>query len=359
MKLKFIVLLFSCFMIFSCAPSIYTNISIPKPALSENQNIAVYDEKDISPPNSKVLGIVVLGDSGFTTNCDFETMIEIAKSESRKAGGNAIKIIKHILPNFFGSSCHRIEANILEISEKNSIDLANNIDIDTVKKSKVNLNNSLISNTDKKLTRFVLSSSIGYGYRLAKLGPGFNRFQEDYFSGLKSGYNYDLSLYYRFKSTSSYGFGVKYNVFNASNSANNVSVTNLQTGFVKNGSISDDITFTFIGVSYIFDFRNPNSKHEFFSEFAFGLLDYNNNSKVVNENYKITGATFGSFIGLGYNYRASKNFSIGPQVNFINGNLSGFDSVGPDGIKKTIKLPKGTFESLVRIDVTFHCLYRF
>lgn len=357
--MKFLLFFVCCFLIFSCAPSISTQISTAKPALSENTNVKFFDEKDSVPQNAIVIGIVRLGDSGFTTNCDLETMINIAKSEARKSGGNAIKITEHILPNFFGSSCHRIQANILDINENNSTDFVNNIVADSINKSKISANNSIISKLNKQQTRFILSSSFGFGYRLAKPSSGLNKFEKDYINGLKSGYNYDLSLYYRFKSTSNYGFGVKYNVFNVSNNANYVIVTDKITGFEQFGSISDDIKLSFVGLSYIYDFRNPNSKHEFFTEFALGLIDYNNNSRVINDNYLITSSTFGTFIGLGYNYRVAKNFSIGPQVNYINGNLSGFDSVGPDGIKKTIKLPKDTFESLGRIDITLHCLYRF
>ena len=297
--MKVLFLFVGCFLIFSCAPSISTQISSTKPALAENLNVKFFDEKDNIPENSIVLGNVRLGDSGLTINCDFETMINIAKSEAKKAGGNAIKITKHILPNFFGSSCHRIEANILEISEKNSTDLVNNIDTDTINKSKIGTNKNTISTTDNKQTRFIMSSSFGYGYRLAKVASELNKFEQDYINGLKSGYNYDLSLYYRFRSTSNYGFGVKYNVFNVSNKANNVVVTDKITGFEQFGSISDDIKLSFVGLSYIYDFKNPNSKHEFFMEFALGLIDYKNSSRIINDNYLITGSTFGTFIGLG------------------------------------------------------------
>lgn len=344
---------------FSCAPSISLQTNSKRAALTDSQNVVVYNENEAVSQNFTLIGNVSLGDSGFTTNCDFETMINIAKNEARKIGGNALKITKHILPSFFGSSCHRIQADILDISQNVIIDSLNKKDSDTLKKSQSKINITNTSTPDLKLTRFILSSNFGYGYRLAKLPSSFNKFEQDYYGGLKSGYNYDLSIYYRLKSKSSYGFGIKYNVFNSSNTANNIVVTNNKTGIVLNGSISDDITLTFTGLSYIYDFKNSNSRHEFFSEFSFGLLNYKNYSKIINDNYLITGSTFGSFIGLGYNYRVAKNLSIGPQVSYINGNLSGFDVVGPNGIKETIKLPKDTLESLGRIDLTFHCLYRF
>ena len=44
-------------------------------------------------------------------------VLNMAKLEARKAGGDAIKIIKHRPPSLFGSSCHRITAKILRIGD--------------------------------------------------------------------------------------------------------------------------------------------------------------------------------------------------------------------------------------------------
>lgn len=42
------------------------------------------------PDSTEVLGKVKIGDSGFTTNCSYEAVINKAKMGSRKVGGNAI-----------------------------------------------------------------------------------------------------------------------------------------------------------------------------------------------------------------------------------------------------------------------------
>lgn len=66
------------------------------------------------------LGEVKIGDTGFSTNCDYETVIDAAKLEARKVGGNAIKIVSHQNPDFV-SSCHRITATIYKITSSNVI----------------------------------------------------------------------------------------------------------------------------------------------------------------------------------------------------------------------------------------------
>ena len=69
----------------------------------------------LEPEKAEVLGLVRIGDTGFTTNCSYDIVVESAKLEARKAGGNMIKITDHTLPSVLGSSCHQITARILKV----------------------------------------------------------------------------------------------------------------------------------------------------------------------------------------------------------------------------------------------------
>jgi hypothetical protein len=102
-------------MVTSCSPKISTSVSKQYNVLDYKEDVLVFGLEDDEPYYSERLGTVKIGDTGFTTNCNFETVIEKAKMEARKIGGNAIKIIKHDLPNPWTSSCHRITAAILKI----------------------------------------------------------------------------------------------------------------------------------------------------------------------------------------------------------------------------------------------------
>lgn len=101
----------------SCNPKISTSLSKSYPPLDYKQDVVVISLYQQVPDNSEVLGQVKIGDSGFTTNCGYEAVIGKAKLEARKAGGNAIKIIKHTPPSLMGSSCHRITAKILKVED--------------------------------------------------------------------------------------------------------------------------------------------------------------------------------------------------------------------------------------------------
>ncbi|MDD5570868.1 MAG: hypothetical protein PHD97_06890 [Bacteroidales bacterium] len=111
-RLIFVLVIFS---IIACSPKVTTNISKTYPALDYTKEVIVIGLSEAAPPSAIEIGTVKVGDSGFSANCGWEKVIEEAKTEDRKAGGNAIKIIEHKQPKAMGSNCHRITAKILRI----------------------------------------------------------------------------------------------------------------------------------------------------------------------------------------------------------------------------------------------------
>lgn len=99
----------------SCNPKISTSISRTYPPLDYKQEVIVIGLDQSEPDNAEVLGQVKIGDTGFSTKCGYEIVIDKAKLEARKAGGNAIKIIDHKPPTVMGSTCHIITARILKV----------------------------------------------------------------------------------------------------------------------------------------------------------------------------------------------------------------------------------------------------
>ena len=130
---KFLIFLVGLFIFaISCSPKISTSISKNYAALDYRENVVVFGLEDAEPENAELLGTVKIGDSGFTTDCSLETVIEKAKTEARKIGGNAIKITKHDSPSTLGSSCHRITANILKIDDTKDYKVATTIPNDSL-----------------------------------------------------------------------------------------------------------------------------------------------------------------------------------------------------------------------------------
>lgn len=98
----------------SCAPKIRTNVYHQFPELDFDQQINLLSQTDPLPSNAAKIGEVKVTDSGASTNCDLELVLDYAKYEARKIGGNLLKITHHQPPGFH-SSCHQIEADIYRV----------------------------------------------------------------------------------------------------------------------------------------------------------------------------------------------------------------------------------------------------
>jgi hypothetical protein len=114
-KCIFVLLIISLIVLSSCNPKISTSLTKNYPPIDYKQEILVIGLGQEEPKNSEVLGVVKIGDTGFTTKCGYDIVIDKAKLEARKAGGNALKIIEHKPPTILGSTCHRIKAKVLRV----------------------------------------------------------------------------------------------------------------------------------------------------------------------------------------------------------------------------------------------------
>ena len=104
----FITILFIC----NCSPKIRTIISNSDyKKLDDNIDIIFINESEV-PENSKYIGELKIGDSGFTTDCGYEKIMNEAKIEAKKLGGNIIQVIEIKEPQKWGSTCYRLKAKI-------------------------------------------------------------------------------------------------------------------------------------------------------------------------------------------------------------------------------------------------------
>jgi len=118
-KVNFIFI--SLIVLISCNPKISVQINKSYPVLDYKKEVMVIGLKQKIPEGSEEIGFVKVEDTGFTMDCSYEIMVDKAKLEARKIGGNAIKITKHLKPSA-KSSCHQIEAKILYLENLNNVD---------------------------------------------------------------------------------------------------------------------------------------------------------------------------------------------------------------------------------------------
>ncbi|MBN8680438.1 MAG: hypothetical protein J0M29_19590 [Chitinophagales bacterium] len=110
-KLLFLALLFS-----ACAPQMELTKS---PTLSKYPPVEPYEAFALLPDsnllqNKVYLGDIIIRDAGFTMDCDFETVVQLAAEKSRKLGGNCFVLTKHKKPGL-SSSCHQIRGKVYHI----------------------------------------------------------------------------------------------------------------------------------------------------------------------------------------------------------------------------------------------------
>jgi hypothetical protein len=112
------LVLVALFVATACSPKVSKTIINSYAPLDYKEDVLVLGLHTPVPEGAEKIGTVKIGDTGFTMVCGWNTVIDKAKMEARKAGGNAIKITQHKTPDII-SSCHRITADILRVDSQN------------------------------------------------------------------------------------------------------------------------------------------------------------------------------------------------------------------------------------------------
>ncbi len=331
----------------SCAPKISTSISKNYGTLDSKMRVNVFDLNDSVPLNTEVLGYVKIGDTGFSTNCSWDVVIDKAKNEARQVGGNAIKIVDHRPPSLMGSTCHRIKAIILKVSNSEIVSMTNKNDSlsNFGDVTAAVYNDSVIENIQYPKFRFAING--GWSTRVAKLSDNIPEDFRQYSKELKSGFSYGLDLSYYFFEQA--GFGLMYNVYRSQNSIDNVNVIS-PTGYIS-GRISDDISIGFVGAFYSTRLLNATKKNSLLLNMGIGYMGYKNNGVLISDYATLKGSTLGICWDIGYDIGISKNIAIGFQLSSLIGTLTKYE-LSSRNKTEIIKLEKDNYESLSRIDLS-------
>jgi S1-C subfamily serine protease len=105
----------------SCALTVRTTTTTNYKPNTSNAPIIVYGLNDRTPNQTQRIGTIKIGDSGFSVNCGWDQVLQKAKSECKKIGGNAIKL-EYVKEPDFSSTCYRINAAALIVPEQKFID---------------------------------------------------------------------------------------------------------------------------------------------------------------------------------------------------------------------------------------------
>ncbi len=116
--LLIVVLLLLGELLSSCSPRVTSQFSSQYSAVADTVDIMVLPLGTDIPDEAEVLGTVSIGDSGLTppSKGTYEKVISLASQEARSAGGNALLVTRHQLPDIMYST-HRMEFKVLKIDK--------------------------------------------------------------------------------------------------------------------------------------------------------------------------------------------------------------------------------------------------
>jgi len=332
-------ILFLCLTIFlsSCSPRITTSLIKKEKPISRNAIVTVYDKNDTLPTVIEKLGTTKVNDNGSTAEFDYNYVIDIAKLEASKNGGNAIRIIKHQIPNIFNTG-HEVYADILKIDTSIVHQRFNQKPEESYMKI--------------PYPHLRLAINGGYAYNLGKDAPAFDTRIQTYNNRMRSYLNFGAEINY-FVVNGQMGIGINYENVTSQNSLSGV--TYLSAGQIfSNNTLSDNLNIQYIGPMYTAISRQITKngiKDALIINVGMGNLSYTDTKIVDLNNYKITGSTLGTYYSIGYDRFISKNMALGIQLSYIRGLLGNYNLF--DGTSTThVQLDNNSYQSLSHVSLT-------
>lgn len=86
--MKKTAVIFLSVFLFSYAPAVqYTHLVKLEKQKNPGDPIAVFQQYEKLPPNALIIGRISIGDTGFSTGCDYNTVLTLAQDKARQEGG--------------------------------------------------------------------------------------------------------------------------------------------------------------------------------------------------------------------------------------------------------------------------------
>ena len=100
------------FGLLGCIPKITLSLINQQLALSLEESVALLDVYHHLPEGDNTLvGQIRFQDSGFSTDCNFNSLLNRARQEARRHGANIVKIIEKRAPDLI-STCYRLKIEL-------------------------------------------------------------------------------------------------------------------------------------------------------------------------------------------------------------------------------------------------------
>lgn len=225
----------------ACSPRVTTKIVKSYPAVVAVDSVCIYESGDTIPNSAEPIGYVSVKDAGTTTKCKYDQVLQIARRETAKAGGNGFAVTEHKEPALWGSSCHQISGTMLHISDWTIDVQAPNPVADAIEAENV----ALVERMKKRQAPAnTISLDVGFGYVYSKIYTPYRTYNG------KSGV--DWKLEYDRVYRNGIGFGLQYSGFRANFSEGGyMLLTYIAPSFIGRVKLADAWILKFgIGIGY-------------------------------------------------------------------------------------------------------------
>ena len=175
----------------------------------------------------------------------------------------------------------------------------------------------------------------GYAYRTAKVSDQISSQYQDYMKKLKSGFVLGGDIHYFVSEP--LGFGLKYS-FNKHKNEEGIDV-------------KDDISMHYIAASMLNRYVLVNPRNTFLLGINLGYQSYKDKTIVIGNHVDVTGSTAGFGLDAGFAHQLSAGSAIHFGLAYNMATLYKI-KVGQGSIKQTVKLEKGQYEGLSRLELT-------
>lgn len=293
------VLFTTVFLLSGCTPKIFVARTQYYPPLSVLDSIYILTSENTVPPNAKLIGSIEITDRSPSAQSRFQDIIQQAKEEARKMGGNILYITKHIRPGIDGNSRHQLSGNILrESSPELTISK-------TPAKTKQNpvISKSIIADK-KKLPDFDITVNGGYGYA-PTINPELTYEMEESNSLMDRGGFWSV-IFHNYPD-GNFGWGLNYSGFR-------MHTTSIR-GPINDWGIKPLYSYIAPQISYKLLFSR-NGMFRIDAGLGYMRLDYSMHSDDLKPG-KLVGNTIGYNALMGIEGRIKKHIGIGLDFNAI------------------------------------------
>lgn len=375
----FAVLSFILISLTGCNPAVHTHIVKSQQPLDEGQPVTVITKEEPLPAGAELLGVVTIGESGFTNNCEYDYVVYLAQKEARAAGANLLQITNHLTPDFW-SSCHQIEANMYAVSkpfpeeddgywnegqpdrgdaaqegsarDTSAADGPRNPYFD---QSQLQGADGKTAQTESNFESVRLSVFGGFSRRLSPFPDGLSDQMRDYLNSLRNGFTYGADIGFHVGGGSY--IGPQYTRFRTSNSM--LISFDSPEDMSSSGEMRETITVQYFGLQWTNRYLMARSDNAFYLSTSFGYTSLHDSGiypfeiepdKFALLPYTMRGGNFGLRLEAGLDLKLSPKTSLALGFGFSTGTIYKLE-LDVAGSTTNIELDRNEGEGLLRMDL--------